>query len=74
MQAVKKEAEHGYGFHVVTKEEQRSIANWINSCFLADQEPDKDMGHILPLKDDGSDLYSKVNPLVTIKATYNYHL
>ena len=60
MQAVKKEAEHGYGFHVVTKEEQRSIANWINSCFLADQDLDKGMEHILPLKDDGSDLYSKV--------------
>ena len=62
MQAVKKEqrAELGYGYHSVTKEEQRSIANWINSCFLADQDLDKGMGHILPLKDDGSDLYSKV--------------
>merc|ERR1712117_289500 len=61
--AVKKEqrAELGYGSHVVTKEEQRSIANWINSCFLADQDLDKGMGHILPLKDDGSDLYSKVD-------------
>jgi len=61
--AVKKEqrAELGYGYHVVTKEEQRSIANWINSCFLADQDLDKGMEHILPLKDDGSDLYSKVD-------------
>ena len=61
MQAVKKEAEHGYGFHVVTKEEQRSIANWINSCFL----DDKGMEHIMPLKDDGSDLYSKVYVLLS---------
>ena len=62
VQAVKKEqrAELGYGYHSVTKEEQRSIANWINSCFLADQDLDKGMEHILPLKDDGSDLYSKV--------------
>merc|ERR1712117_470296 len=61
--AVKKEqrAELGYGYHSVTKEEQRSIANWINSCFLADQDLDKGMGHIMPLKDDGSDLYSKVD-------------
>ena len=43
---------------MVTKEEQRSIANWINSCFLGDQG--HGMGHILPLSDDGSDLYSKV--------------
>lgn len=58
--AVKKEAQShlGYGYHVVTKEEQRSIANWINSCFLGDQG--HGMAHILPLSDDGSDLYSKV--------------
>ena len=42
---------------MVTKEEQRSIANWINSCFLADQGG---LEHIMPLSDDGSDLYSKV--------------
>ena len=68
MQAVKKEQKEGlgYGYHVVTKEEQRSIANWINSCFLADKELDKGMEHILPLKDDGSDLYKKVDLLLII--------
>jgi hypothetical protein len=48
--------EHGYSYHVVMKEEQRSFSNWINSNLGAMQE----LQHLLPLKNDGADLYEKI--------------
>ncbi len=48
--------EHGYSYHMVFKEEQRSFSNWINAN-LGGME---DLAHLVPLKEDGADLYEKI--------------
>ena len=40
---------------MISKEEQRSFASWINEN-LGDN---KNLSHLLPLQADGDDLYSK---------------
>ena len=45
----------GYAYHMISKEEQRSFASWINEN-LSNKDVLK---HLLPLKDDGEDLYAK---------------
>lgn len=51
------ESEHGYGFHTVLQEEQESFSNWINGNL---QKLDT-VKHLLPLHDEGDDLYEKVD-------------
>ena len=48
--------QHGYAFHVILKEEQRSFSQWINANLGSFPE----LAHLLPLKDDGGDLYEKI--------------
>lgn len=48
--------EHGYSFHTIMKEEQRSFSQWINTNLGSFPE----LSHLLPLKDDGADLYEKI--------------
>ena len=48
--------EHGYSYHMILREEQRSFSNWINSN-LGDMA---ELKHLLPLKNDGDDLYDKI--------------
>ena len=45
------------GFHVVLKEEQNSFSDWINGNL---QKMDS-VKHLLPLHDEGNDLYEKVD-------------
>ena len=47
----------GYAYHMISKEEQRSFASWINENLGSKNE----LKHLLPLKDDGEDLYAKCN-------------
>ena len=55
-EAITHKSEHGYSYHMVFKEEQRSFSNWINAN-LGGMD---DLAHLLPLKDDGADLYQKI--------------
>ena len=48
--------EHGYSYHMILREEQRSFSNWINSNLGEMVE----LKHLLPLKNDGADLYDKI--------------
>ena len=48
--------EHGYSYHMILKEEQRSFSNWINENL----SKNKTLKHLLPLTKDGSDLYEKI--------------
>ena len=48
--------EHGYSYHVILKEEQRSFSNWINENMSTMSH----LGHILPLSQDGADIYDKI--------------
>ena len=50
-------AEESYGYHVVLKEEQQSFSDWINGHM---QKIDS-VKHLLPLHDEGDDLYQKVD-------------
>ena len=50
-------AEKTYGFHVVLKEEQNSFSDWINGHM---QKIDS-VKHLLPLHDEGDDLYRKID-------------
>jgi len=54
---VKVEADKTYGFHVVLKEEQNSFSDWINGHM---QKIDS-VKHLLPLHDEGDDLYTKID-------------
>jgi len=52
---IKTAGTQGYAYHMISKEEQRSFASWINENLGS-----KDvLKHLLPLKDDGEDLYAK---------------
>jgi len=53
----KNQGEHGYSYHTILREEQRSFSNWINSNLGGFSE----LKHLLPLKNDGADLYEKIN-------------
>lgn len=48
--------EHGYSYHMILKEEQRSFSNWINENLCKIDHLD----HLLPLRNDGEDLYDKI--------------
>jgi len=54
---IKQEAEFGYGYHVVLKEEQEAFSSWINGNM---QKLDS-VKHLLPLHEGGEDLYHKVD-------------
>ncbi len=56
------EGEHGYSYHTILREEQRSFSNWINSNLGGISE----LKHLLPLKNDGADLYEKINDGILI--------
>ena len=45
-----------YGFHTIMNEEQMSFARWLNR-HLGDIA---ELSHLLPLADDGDDLYTKI--------------
>ena len=47
---------HGYSYHMVFKEEQRSFSNWISANLGGMPE----LAHLMPLMDDGADLYEKI--------------
>jgi len=47
----------GHGYHTIMEEEQKSFGHWIN----AHLGKDTDLNHLLPLKDDGSDVYKKID-------------
>jgi len=47
--------DRSYAYHMISKEEQRSFASWINENL----GNNKQCAHLLPLQDDGEDLYSK---------------
>jgi len=53
----KQEGGTGYGYHVVFKEEQNSFSDWING----NMEKLESVKHLLPLHQDGDDLYTKVD-------------
>ena len=48
--------ERGYSYHMILKEEQRSFSQWINANLSGMEE----LAHLLPLKDDGADVYDKI--------------
>ena len=48
--------DHGYSYHVILKEEQRSFSNWINE----NMSKMSNLSHILPLSQDGADIYDKI--------------
>ena len=54
--------EHGYSYHMIFKEEQRSFSNWINANLGGMPE----LAHLMPLKDDGADLYEKIGDGIII--------
>jgi len=54
---IKTAGKQGYAYHMISKEEQRSFASWINENLGSKNE----LKHLLPLKDDGEDLYAKCN-------------
>ena len=41
---------------MILKEEQRSFSQWINANLSGMEE----LAHLLPLKDDGADVYDKI--------------
>ena len=49
--------EKTYGFHVVLKEEQNSFSDWINGHM----QKIESVKHLLPLHDEGDDLYRKID-------------
>jgi len=55
--AAKLEADKSYGYHTVLDEEQAAFADWINDTLSHDQ----DVNHKLPLSQDGSDMYEKMD-------------
>ena len=61
-------SEHGYSYHMVLKEEQRSFSNWINSNLggMAD------LAHLMPLRDDGSDIYEKIGDGILLCKLINF--
>ena len=61
-------SEHGYSYHMILKEEQRSFSNWIN----ANLSSIKELDHLLPLKDDGSDLYDKITDGILLCKLINF--
>ncbi len=75
-EAITHKSDHGYSYHMIFKEEQvytamkmsrfelflnisifqRSFSNWINANLGNMSE----LAHLLPLKDDGADVYEKI--------------
>merc|ERR1712172_43566 len=55
--AAKLDADKSYGYHTVLDEEQAAFADWINDTLSHDQ----DVNHKLPLSQDGSDMYEKMD-------------
>ena len=60
--------EHGYSYHMIFKEEQRSFSNWIN----ANLGGADDLAHLLPLKEDGADLYDKIGDGILLCKLINF--
>jgi len=55
--AAKLEADKSYGYHTVLDEEQAAFADWINDSLSGDE----DVNHKLPMSQDGSDMYEKMD-------------
>ena len=46
----------GTSKHTVSNFEQRAYVQWLNELF----ETDKDVSHLMPIKQEGNDLYEKI--------------
>lgn len=67
-EAITMKSEHGYSFHTVLKEEQRAFSQWINTNLSVLHE----LSHLLPLKDDGDDLYQKIGDGILLCKLINF--
>ncbi|TRY80405.1 hypothetical protein TCAL_07747 [Tigriopus californicus] len=67
-EAITHKSEHGYSYHMIFKEEQRSFSNWINENLGRMPE----LAHLVPLKNDGADLYDKVADGIILCTLINF--
>jgi len=67
-EATKDASTTSYGFHTILHEEQRSFAHWLNR-HLGDID---ELSHLLPLADDGDDLYEKIGDGILLCKLINF--
>jgi len=67
-EATKDESTTSYGFHTIMNEEQMSFARWLNR-HLGDIA---ELSHLLPLADDGDDLYTKIGDGILLCKLINF--
>jgi len=67
-EATKDESTTSYGFHTIMNEEQMSFARWLNR-HLGDIT---ELSHLLPLADDGDDLYTKIGDGILLCKLINF--
>ncbi|XP_040566376.1 fimbrin isoform X2 [Lepeophtheirus salmonis] len=67
-EATTDKSQHGYSYHMILKEEQRAFSDWVN-VNLGNQE---DLKYILPLREDGEDLYEKISDGVLLCKIINF--
>eukprot|EP00096_Caligus_rogercresseyi_P001931 TRINITY_DN1343_c0_g1_i1.p1 TRINITY_DN1343_c0_g1~~TRINITY_DN1343_c0_g1_i1.p1 ORF type:complete len:625 (+),score=143.30 TRINITY_DN1343_c0_g1_i1:96-1970(+) len=67
-EATTDKSQHGYSYHMILKEEQRAFSNWVN-VNLGGQE---DLKYLMPLREDGEDLYDKMSDGVLLCKLINF--
>jgi len=66
--SIAKEGSGGTSKHTVSNFEQRAYVQWLNELF----ETDKDVSHLLPIKQEGNDLYEKIGDGIMLCKLVNW--